>query len=103
MIETPDIRVIATNARPDYGLAITYADGCEITVDLSDVILRGGAFKALQDKRLFSLVKPSPCGDGIEWPEPKDRHGEPLISIDAESIYWAFANYVAIDPHRRLA
>jgi len=82
---------------------ITYADGCEITVDLSDVVHRGGAFKPLQDERLFSLAKPSPGGDGIEWPEPKDEHGEPLISIDAESIYRAFAKYVAADRHKRLA
>src|SRR5215469_11321454 len=68
-------RVKAIEARPGYWLAITYADGCEILVDLSDVIRRGGAFEPLQNERLFSRVAASPLGDRIDWPEPMDEHG----------------------------
>jgi hypothetical protein len=88
VVKTP--RVNAIEARPGYWLAITYADGCEILVDLSDVIRRGGAFEPLQNERLFSQVAASPLGDRIEWPEPTDEHGEPLICIDAASLYGTF-------------
>ena len=93
VIETPD-RIKAIEARPGYWLSITYADGREISVDLGDVIRRGGAFKPLQDQRLFARVKVDPLGNRIEWPEPKDEHGEPLISIDARSFYRAFNDLV---------
>jgi len=103
VIETSNKRVTAIEAKPGYCLAITYADGCEIIADLSDVVRNGGAFRPLQDESLFSLVKPSASGDGIEGPEPKDKHGEPLISIDAVSIYRAYDQIGAANYRKRLA
>jgi hypothetical protein len=103
VVETaPDIRVTAIEARLGYCLVITYADGREIAVDLSDVVRRGGAFKPLQDERLFSLAQVNRSGDGIEWPEPRDERGEPLIGIDAASIYRAY-DQAAAGIHKRTA
>ena len=99
VVKTP--RVKAIEARPGYWLAITYADGCEILVDLSDVIRRGGAFEPLQNERLFSQVAASPLGDRIEWPEPMDERGEPLICIDAASLYGTFDADGAPDARNR--
>jgi hypothetical protein len=88
VIKMPRVKMI--EARPGYWLAVTFADGCEILVDLGDVIRRGGQFKPLQNQQLFSQATASLLGDRIEWPEPKDEHGEPLICIDAASLYGTF-------------
>jgi len=47
----------------------------------------GGVFAALAEPRAFSQVRVDETGRKIEWPEPRDRHGQPQIDIDAESLY----------------
>jgi Protein of unknown function (DUF2442) len=103
VVDEHNTTVIAVQSEPGYWLAITFSDGCEITADFGDVIRRGGAFKPLQDERLFALVRISHRGDRIEWPVPRGGRGGPLISIDAASIYRAFDHIIAGGDGTRMA
>ena len=69
-----------------FRLAIGWSEGAKTVVDLADAIEQGGVFSPLSDAALFSKVRVGERGRTIEWPEPTDGSGEPLIEIDAEAL-----------------
>lgn len=79
-------RIKSVGAKPGHRLAVVLDTGEEITVDLSDSITRGGVFAPLEDQKVFARVRVGDRRRTVEWPEPADGDGEPLIDIDAESL-----------------
>jgi hypothetical protein len=80
----PTLRAI--EPKPGFRLTITWARGAQNTVDFRDTIQRGGVFAALADEKLFTRVRMTADRRKIEWPDPCDEFGEPVIDIDAESL-----------------
>jgi len=81
------IRKIKTvEVKPNYALAIFWERGVSV-VDLSDFIKRGGVFAPLSDLSKFELVRLTETKTGIEWPQPADEDGYPIVSIDAEALF----------------
>jgi hypothetical protein len=80
-------RIKSVEPRPGYRLAISWERGPGVTVDLSEMISRGGVFADLTDKEKFSAVRIGENNRIIEWPMPEDDYGYPIISIDADALY----------------
>src|SRR6185437_323443 len=80
----PTLRSV--EAKPGFRLAVTWDRGTQSTIDFTDTIKRGGVFARLDNERFFNAVRMSANRRKIEWPEPRDAFGEPLIDIDAESL-----------------
>jgi hypothetical protein len=78
------------NIEPKSGYKVTIAwEGSpQSTVDLTDMIQKGGVFEALRNEKVFLEARVSENRRKIEWPEPADKEGEPLIDIDAESLHY---------------
>ena len=73
--------------QPDYRLRVTWKDGPTYTFDFRKIFGSGPAFEALlRDEALFRKVRIDEWGRTIEWPEPADEHGDPLIDFGAESL-----------------
>jgi hypothetical protein len=86
MTEIPD-RILAVEAKAGYRLAVVFVGDRHVEVDLSDMIQRGGVFVSLRDAALFARVRLGAAKDKVEWPEPRDSYGEPMVDIDAESLF----------------
>ena len=56
-------------------------------VDLSDMISKGGVFAELSDQATFSAVRVGENDRVVEWPEPRDESGNPVIGIDADALF----------------
>lgn len=59
-----------------------------MTVDLTEMITRGGVFANLRENNNFSKVRIGENNRVLEWPIPKDNNGNPIIEIDAESLFY---------------
>jgi hypothetical protein len=87
MTDLPSPRKIrAVEARPGYRLAVAWDKGRSSIIDLSDMISRGGVFGALSDNSRFSAVRVGEGGRAIEWPDPTDDLGYPVIEIDSLAL-----------------
>lgn len=64
------IRPISVNALPNYRLRVTFSDGTEGVVDLSDLVGQG-VFKAWEDEKFFAGVHIGPNRQ-IQWSEEID-------------------------------
>lgn len=80
-------RIRSVEARPGYRLAVSWDQGRVAVVDLSDMISRGGVFTKLSDKNKFALVRVGENSRIVEWPEPSDEFGYPIIEIDADALF----------------
>ena len=60
-------RLIRAKALKNSGLKITYADGTDFNVDLSDWIKSSSCLKPLQDKSFFASAKLSEFGRAVEF------------------------------------
>jgi hypothetical protein len=67
-------------------LVLGWVGGRQSVVDLSDMISRGGVFATLSDKDKFAAVRVGEKGVLIDWPEPKDDLGYPIIEIDSPAL-----------------
>lgn len=79
-------KIRAVEATPGYRLAVAWEGGRPSVIDLSDMISRGGVFSALADEAAFSAVRVGEGGRVIEWPDPKDDLGHPVIEIDSIAL-----------------
>ncbi len=87
MIDLPLLHKIkAVEARQGYRLSVVWDTGRQAVIDISDMISRGGVFAALSDKATFSAVRVGGGGRTIEWPEPADDMGYPVIEIDSTAL-----------------
>jgi hypothetical protein len=87
MTDFPPFRkILSVEERPGYRLMLGWGGGRESIVDLSDMISRGGVFAALSDRDKFAAVRVGEKGRLIEWPEPKDDLGDPMIEIDTAAL-----------------
>jgi hypothetical protein len=77
----------SVEAKPGFRLVVTSEDGDAVLLDFNAVLRRGGVFKSLRDEALFRRVRLGERHRTIEWPEPADPDGAPLIDIDAESLF----------------
>ncbi len=59
-------------------LRLRFVDGSEGTVDLSDLIARGGVFARLGDSDAFSQVRIGGNGRWLEWPGDCDLCADAL-------------------------
>jgi hypothetical protein len=80
-------RIKAVEAKANYCLVVSWERGQPIVVDLSDMVRKGGVFARLADMNVFAGVRIGDNNRVVEWPEPKDDLGHPIVSIDAESLY----------------
>jgi hypothetical protein len=67
-------------------LYIAWEDGPRATLDMAPSIRKGGVFSMLENPENFNKVRIGERGRTIEWPEPADAQGYPIIDIDAESL-----------------
>jgi hypothetical protein len=58
-----------------------------MVVSLADLIKRGGVFEILRDPHKFAAVRIGERQRVIEWPEPRNDLGYPVIEIDADGLY----------------
>jgi hypothetical protein len=79
-------KIKSVEAKPNYVLSILWERG-ETQVDLSEFIKRGGVFAPLSDFSKFERVRLTEIKTGVEWPQPADEDGYPIISIDAEALF----------------
>ncbi len=87
MTEAPRF-IRSVEAKPGYKLSIAWERGPQTTVDMTDMIQKGGVFEALRNEKVFQQVRLSETRRKVEWPEPRDEDGDPLIDIDAESLFY---------------
>ncbi|MDQ2801907.1 MAG: DUF2442 domain-containing protein [Pseudomonadota bacterium] len=80
-------RIRSVEARPGYRLAVSWDQGRTGVVDLSDMISRGGVFAELADKQKFARVRIGENSRVVEWPEPEDELGYPIIEVDADALF----------------
>lgn len=59
-------------------LLLRFADGCAGTVDLSDLLDRGGVFERLRDDAVFAQVRVGGAGRWLEWPGDIDLCADAL-------------------------
>lgn len=62
-------RLVTVEARPEYRLRLTYADGQTFEADLTEWIHTSAGLSRLQDPALFSQARPGPGGWSVEWIE----------------------------------
>jgi len=98
----PPDRIRAVEARADYRLVVQYETGENIDISLGGAIRQGGVFEPLRDQRLFSRVRIGEARDKVEWPEPKDKFGEPMVDVDAESLWYMHADQQHMTAFQRL-
>jgi hypothetical protein len=79
-------RIKSAEARPGRRLAVAWDRGASVVIDFSDMIEKGGVFAPLADASTFNAVRVGENRRVVEWPEPKDDLGYPIIEIDAESL-----------------
>jgi Protein of unknown function (DUF2442) len=84
--ETALRRLKSVTPLPNYRLQIISDDAPPMTVDLAPDVMRGGVFRSLKDETKFAQVRISDNGYAIEWPEPSDDDGRPLVDIDADAL-----------------
>ena len=82
----PLLKISSIEAQGGFRLAIVWSEGAGAMVDLADAVSQGGVFSPLSDAALFSRVRIGERGRTIEWPEPEDQSGQPMIEIDAEAL-----------------
>lgn len=92
MSDTPVRRIKSVEAKSAYRLSVSWERGQPIIIDLSDMVRRGGVFGHLADMAIFSAVRIGENNRTVEWPEPKDDLGYPVISIDADALYVKYRN-----------
>jgi hypothetical protein len=80
-------RIRSVEARSGYRVVVAWDTGRPLIIDLSDMISRGGVFAALSDHSKFSAVRVGDSQRVIEWPEPMDDLGDPVVEIDAEALF----------------
>ena len=80
-------RIKSVTARPGYRLTIGFDRGSARSVDLSDMISKGGVFSPLSDNAAFAAVRIGENSRTVEWPVPADEDGDPLIAIDADALF----------------
>jgi hypothetical protein len=80
-------RIASVAPQSDYRLAIAWDSGPSMIVSLADLIKKGGVFEVLKDREKFSAARVDERQRVIEWPEPRNDQGYPLIEIDADALY----------------
>jgi hypothetical protein len=95
-------KIEAIEPRKGYRIAITWEDNGQMILSLAEDIRRGGVFEALRDERLFAKVRIGQRRRSIEWPEPKDENGEPIIGIDADALFQLAGQQKTASSFRRL-
>ena len=78
-------RIKSVEPRSNFKLAVSWDKGPRSVIDFSQDI-ENGIFSALKDPKLFERVRIGERSRTVEWPEPKDDLGYPIIEIDAESL-----------------
>jgi hypothetical protein len=76
----------AIEPKAGHRLVVTWDDAPPLVVSFADEVRRGRIFTPLTDEATFAKVR---IGEGrrtIEWPDPHDYDGHPLIDVDAETL-----------------
>lgn len=87
MVSTSVMKLKSVEAKPNHKVAVVWSAGQKATIDFSRTIQKGGVFAALSDFELFQKVRIGERNRTVEWPEPRDEFGYPIIDIDAESLF----------------
>ncbi len=80
-------RIEALEARPGFRLAVTWEDHGQQVISFVDDIRKGGVWEALRDETKFAMAHIASRRRSVEWPEPKDADGDPIIEIDADALF----------------
>ena len=80
-------RITSVQALPGYRLHVAWQDAPPITISLADDVQKGGIFRTLADEEKFAKVRIADEGYLIEWPEPADDDGRPIVDIDADALF----------------
>lgn len=87
MAPSPMRRLKSVAPKPGYRLSISWEKGGVTTVGLSPTISIGGVFSTLSDNTAFSKVRIGENQRTVEWPEPSDVDGYPIVTIDADALF----------------
>jgi hypothetical protein len=80
-------RLRSVEALSAHRLRVAWYDFPPMIVSLDEDVRRGGVFQSLRDEALFARVRIADDGYLIEWPEPADIEGKPVIDIDADALF----------------
>lgn len=72
------------HAEQGYALRLRFADGCSGTVDLTELVARGGVFEELRDPAVFARVCVGQAGRSLQWPGDIDLCADALHRTIAE-------------------
>lgn len=76
----PEYYVTKARVLEGYRLRLAFADETQGTVDLSDVVARGGVFRALKDPNYFKLARADADAGTVVWPDDVDLAPEELYA-----------------------
>lgn len=76
----PAYYVTGARVLEGYRLRLAFADETEGTVDLSDVVARGGVFRPLKDRNYFKLARADADAGTVVWPNDVDLAPEELYA-----------------------
>jgi len=79
-------RIKSVEPKPGYRLVVTWDDVAPLVVSFVEQVKLGRIFTPLADEGIFARVRVASDRRTVEWPEPTDDDGEPLIDVDAETL-----------------
>ncbi|MBY0308419.1 MAG: DUF2442 domain-containing protein [Phycisphaerales bacterium] len=71
-------QILKIQTLPRHRIRLTFADGVEGVIDISENIGRGGVFAPLKKTQLFEQVRITERGRAIEWPGQVDMCADAL-------------------------
>lgn len=80
------LRLRAVEPMPGFRLNVAWDQGEPAVVDLAPILDHGTVFLPIKDPALFERVRIGPRSRSVEWPEPTDEDGCPLLGLDAETL-----------------
>jgi hypothetical protein len=80
-------RITILEHLPGPKLAITWDDQPRMVIDFTSLIRSRADLAPLADESLFKKARIGERRRVVEWPTPADEDGEPLLDIDAETLF----------------
>lgn len=76
-------RLSAVQVLPDKQLILTFIDGQQLTLDMTDDLQRFPGLQPLQDEHVFDSAQLGDDGWTVEWPEQDIQIGADTLYLDA--------------------
>jgi len=80
-------RIARIEPLPGFRIRIWWQAGGEGITDFSDDLARFPIWEPVRDEAQFNTVRLEEGGRQIEWPEPVDQWGYPVLEVDADGLW----------------